>query len=275
MGYEVKRVALNFQWPLEKRWKGFMNPHPGPPSCPTCQGEGLNGATREIGESFYDHGANWRYDYRRRPDGSLITGPLDTRRTPFLIVGQTRRWCNDITQDEVDELVRKGRLHEFTHRWDRATRTWIRDRENPTAAAVNTWNASGGLGHDAVNRWILVEARARRLGVYGICLDCKGRGEQKIPRKAKKRYKTWKEKEPPAGPGWQIWETVSEGSPITPVFADPRDLIEYMADVRGQDRASTAAFLEVGWVPTMVGTDSGDVYVGMDAAVGIAGARTK
>ena len=26
-------------------------------------------------------------------------------------------------------------------------------------------------------------------------------------------------REPPIGDGWQVWETVSEGSPVTPVFA--------------------------------------------------------
>ena len=32
------------------------------------------------------------------------------------------------------------------------------------------------VGHDAINRWILVETRAKRLGVYGNCALCNGAG---------------------------------------------------------------------------------------------------
>ena len=34
MGREVKRVALDFDWPLDKRWKGYLNPHY--KECPHC-----------------------------------------------------------------------------------------------------------------------------------------------------------------------------------------------------------------------------------------------
>ena len=34
----------------------------------------------------------------------------------------------------------------------------------------------------------------------------------------------------PAGDGYQIWETVSEGSPITPVFATPEELATWCVE---------------------------------------------
>src|ERR1035437_1164735 len=34
--------------------------------------------------------------------------------------------------------------------------------------------------------------------------------------------------EVPTGEGWQVWETVSEGSPITPVFATDVELIDWL-----------------------------------------------
>jgi len=40
----------------------------------------------------------------------------------------------------------------------------------------------------------------------------------------------WKPTEPPAGPGWQLWETVTEGSPITPVFATQEGLVQHLVD---------------------------------------------
>ena len=36
--------------------------------------------------------------------------------------------------------------------------------------------------------------------------------------------------EPPEGEGWQVWETVSEGSPVTPVFATSNELVDYLAE---------------------------------------------
>jgi hypothetical protein len=71
-----------------------------------------------------------------------------------------QKWADNITQDEVDALWEEGRLR----RW----------KERPTAAEVN---ATGGNVHDAINRWILIETRAKRLGVWGKCEECAGRGE--------------------------------------------------------------------------------------------------
>lgn len=41
--------------------------------------------------------------------------------------------------------------------------------------------------------------------------------------------------EPPVGEGWQVWETVSEGSPVTPVFVTSTELVDYL--VEGGDSA--------------------------------------
>lgn len=52
----------------------------------------------------------------------------------------------------------------------------------PTPEEVNAWENSGGLfGHDCINRHILIEARAKRLGVWGCCPRCHGKGELKLP----------------------------------------------------------------------------------------------
>lgn len=53
-------------------------------------------------------------------------------------------------------------------------------KEGLTAEEVNRANSCGGMfgdfNHDAINRFILIETRAKRLGVYGHCQDCKGDG---------------------------------------------------------------------------------------------------
>ena len=49
------------------------------------------------------------------------------------------------------------------------------------------------------------------------CEECEGEGRVFIP------------VDPPTGPGYQMWETTSEGSPQTPVFETLRDLAIYCA----------------------------------------------
>ena len=44
MGREIKRVPLDFDWPLDKPWKGFVNPYREP--CPEKEtGKCFTGAT--------------------------------------------------------------------------------------------------------------------------------------------------------------------------------------------------------------------------------------
>lgn len=53
------------------------------------------------------------------------------------------------------------------------------------------------------------------------CKHCKGEG---IDPEIAEAYEAWKEYEPPTGEGWQLWETCSEGSPVSPVFATAEEL---------------------------------------------------
>lgn len=76
--------------------------------------------------------------------------------------GTGRRWSNNITQDEVDALWEHNRLQ-------------VDFKKKPTAEQVNEWSKKG-FGHDSINRWICVEQRAKRLGVWGHCPKCNGRG---------------------------------------------------------------------------------------------------
>lgn len=267
MGHRtLKRVPLDFKAPLNKVWKGYINPYSGPYTCESCNGSGVNDATRQISEDFYDHegfGTRWCYDHGFNPNGKPASLP------PWRILGESRAWCSKITQDEVQALVDNDRLTDFTHEytpgkgfipkqwstsgfWCPVCKTAVPQFSEehcvalcitcavemlllpgndkrlhvPTADEVNKWNERG-MGHDAINRWILIEARAKRLGVYGKCKKCRGKGETRLPRKLKKKYKGWKEYEPPTGTGYQLWETCSEGSPITPVFSSAEELADW------------------------------------------------
>ena len=64
---------------------------------------------------------------------------------------------------------------------------------------------------------------------------------------------------------WQVYETVSEGTPVSPPFATPDELIEYLAtrgdfwdQKRGDgpwNRAAAERFVKSGWAPSMIVTD--------------------
>lgn len=48
----VKRVPLDFDWPVDHVWHGYVNPWPGPITCPSCLGVGLNAASRKLFNTF-------------------------------------------------------------------------------------------------------------------------------------------------------------------------------------------------------------------------------
>lgn len=73
-------------------------------------------------------------------------------------------WNDKITQDELDALVDAGRI-----------------KNGETIEQVNNANRPGARGfgmmsHDAINRFILIEARCKRLGLPVHCDCCKGDG---------------------------------------------------------------------------------------------------
>lgn len=240
MGREIKRVPVDFDWPLGMQWRGYMSPYSAQ-KCKACDGSGYSAAVRQIADDFYD----------------------------FARTG--RRWVDAITQDEVQALVDEGRLRDFTHHFV-SGEGWIANDPPtvPTAEQVNAVNRQASInGHDAINRMILVEARAKRLGVWGdsgSCPLCKGDGSVWFSDEIKQRADQWYEVErydPPTGDGWQLWETTSEGSPISPAFATPEGLIDYMCQPstqggsipwnRGYDRETAERFVcGAGWAPSLV-----------------------
>jgi hypothetical protein len=110
--------------------------------CDACDQTGYNPETKKISDDFYD----------------------------FENTG--RRWCEKITQDEVDALLEAGRLRTF--------RNGSFHKDPLTAEFVNAANRSVGKGfdyfHDAINYGILIKTRATRLGVFGRCAKCDGHG---------------------------------------------------------------------------------------------------
>lgn len=230
MSRELRRVdqsQVNGH-PLGEPWPGLEMPaHLVSIPCQTCEQTGLNPASLSLEKTFYDNegcGSRWAYDYGFAPDGQAA------KKAPWRILGTTLRWCNKITQEEVNHLAAEGRLMDHTHTWSQEDGWKVReDGHIPTAQEINEAQDMSGLrSHDAINRGILVKFRASKMGVYGLCEHCHGDGELWKDEAAKAAYEEWEPEYPRQGDGWQLWETISDGSPVTPVFETAQSLIDHL-----------------------------------------------
>lgn len=217
---EAKRVPLNFDWPLNKVWDGYLSPDPRWPTCAKCGGDGIHPFAKPIEKTFY-------------------ALDVDATREQYA-------WHNKITQDEVDHLVAEGRLSTWVKddperggRWERLPRD---------ADEVNAHSLGLG-GHDAINRWKLVRYRCDRLGIPCECDECAGHGNLATDEQ-RAEADQWKPTEPPTGEGWQMWESVSEGSPISPVCATPELLAEWMT---AHDDSITSSMTYTDWLAAIGG----------------------
>lgn len=249
MGREIKRVALDFDYPINQMiWKGYHNPYRGL-KCSICDGSGSSPEIQKLNDDWY---------------GFENPG---------------KRWCNNITQDEVQALVNEGRLWDFTRipindeqkeivkkKVEEGGNTWLPFDNGyiPTAEEVNKWSREG-LGHDSINRWICVKARAKRLGITELdCNTCKGEGELWPDEKYKKLCEEFEYIEPPQGNGYQLWSTTTEGTPMSPVFEKPEDLATWLSDNNASSFGKQTADYETwlnfiikdGWCLSMVADKS-------------------
>ena len=123
--------------------------------CPICNGQGLNESTLDLYNTWYKH-----LNY------------------------QNYSWSDKLEKEEVLALAKEGRLHNFykglhvyfdkernkwkIHNYKKNKDFYVNRIKLPSPEEVNDFYRSG-MGHDSINCWICVEARAKKLGVYGKC----------------------------------------------------------------------------------------------------------
>lgn len=124
-------------------------------------------------------------------------------------------------------------------------------------------------GHDCIDQWStrrkIIEAAGLDAKVWGVCPTCKGHAIHPDDIAAQE---AWDRTDPPAGDGWQLWETISEGSPITPVFATAEELARHLAAHEGPTTYEQwLRFVKgSGWAPTFIGDQDG-IKTGVEALV--------
>jgi hypothetical protein len=295
MGREIKKVAVAFEWPMSKVWHGFINPHYEGHcrKCQACNGSGLSAEAVALKDQWYgnapfhpswtgcnpfstDHPYVAALALRNVGDTSGFMKDVVLRMEALRLANLfNSRWSHCLDADDVAALLAADRLWDFT----RTPRTpeqkaiveakvasggnsWLPESNGygPSPREVNDWSVRH-FGHDAINCYIAVSAKCKRLGFEAQCGLCHGEGDDWDSVDNKRIAEEWQQVEPPPGDGWQVWETVSEGSPVTPVFITADALIDYLVShgdawdqKRGEGgwtREQAAAFVnDAQWVPS-------------------------
>lgn len=190
MGHRIaKRVPLDFGWPLHEVWQGYLMPTElSADNCAACDGKGVTAAR------------SW----------------VTQMAALCLLLDDDRR------QQEMDRP-----MHPYFS--DTGSRAYGRPSADIAEFGEGLAGRSAGLlGHDALDTFqaadALIKAAALDPEVWGICQTCQGEGSIERYPGQREESERWEPTEPPEGEGWQLWETVSEGSPVSPVFASAEDL---------------------------------------------------
>ena len=214
MGRELKRVALDFAWPLNKVWSGYECPHQG--ECDKCDGTGSTLAARRLGDLV----------------SLLMLSAEDA------VSGKCHPYFIDAPLHNTSGKVCDASIMELT--------------------AGLAGRSPSRFGHDAIDRWSAIRKIVAAAGMpkaWGTCTACNGEG---VPPDIHALQEAWKPTEPPTGEGYQVWETVSDGSPISPVFATPDELARHMALARDGSYEQWMKFITgPGWAPSAVYDESG------------------
>lgn len=278
MSREIRRVPLEFDWPLNKTWKGFLSPaRLLADGCTRCGGHGFSDYAKHLearwyGDTDFDPAetgsepltiftpevrAQAQRHLNNAPDPHDVGEDALDRAAQRLCDFWNSAWLHHLSQDDVDALLAEDRLYQLTHTC-RKGEGWkpIKPRPTITAEQVNRWSiqAGGFDGHDSYNCSIVIQAACERAGQPLTCAHCDGQGSLERYPGQRAEAAAWEPADPPTGDGWQLWESVSEGSPISPVFTTAAGLVGWMSDpARGKDwvpESVAAEFIAGGWAPT-------------------------
>ncbi len=276
MGRELKRVPVDFAWPIGKTWWGFVLPEAlHEISCRDCDGGGYSPEAKRLHDRWYGYvpfspresGSAYLQDstpeVRAFAERNVQHSPTYYGTGEDAIIAEAQRlanlwngcWSHHLSQEDVDALIAAGRLMDFTHTWTKEGGWQPRDpAPKVTASEVNSWSILS-LGHDGINAGVVIEAACAREGLPHLCATCAGNGSVEAHPGQRQAAEAWKSQDPPTGKGWQVWETVSEGSPVTPVFETAETLVDHLVSVGTWDKAWTRQAAEgfvhgSGWAPT-------------------------
>lgn len=217
-GRRVVRVPLDFDAPVGQLWKGYVRPKEIQlPLCSFCSygpGMGTHGHSPDCHAMI---GNFWPHNF---PEGE-----------------KHRAWNSHIGQADIDHLV----WHGYFKRVVRVEASqehpngWYYEEFTPTVEEVRLANRLGRpassfhspLDLNSGAALLLAEFRCEKLGLPVVCSNCGGKGHTATPAQ-EKAHDEWVATDPPEGDGWQLWQTVSEGGPVSPVCSSAESLARWM-----------------------------------------------
>lgn len=242
MGRELKRIALDWTWPVGKVWEGYVC-NVGRP-CPAHGEDCWGGQTA----------AAWWVSALGRFIDLLGEDAADPTRRGI--------WPHPYIQDFPQAPGEGGRMHPLTPQLADFVAAFRGCRAEDMRGGLLASRAQSKPA------WRTLYRIARLPKGWGVCAVCNGHDIHPDDLAA---LEAWEPTEPPAGEGWQLWETVSEGSPITPVYPTAEALIEHMTRPSrdghawdcGYSRETAEAFVRgAGWAPSAIVT-GGQYYDGI------------
>lgn len=272
MGREIKRVSLDFDFPWNDSWAiwtGYQRPDSlqGTP-CPDCDGSGQTHFGWWLQKFSYLMGM-LADDVRDQENGKpmhpwLVEFPNGHGHWEYLVDGT---WG---IHPSVKGEARRAAQHRYVV--DRPSKDALTFFARLTDQPED--KVGGGIfssGSDI--KYAVMQKLCEVTGVDVACQTCEGQGSTEVYPGQRAEAEAWEPTEPPEGPGYQLWETVSEGSPITPVFATPEELAHWMTEHSwGSQKDKMASsfdvamrFIEAGWAPSGIASAEHGVETGVEA----------
>lgn len=307
MDRELRRVPLDFCWPLNQPYEGFINPyyrfrH----QCEACEGSGYSFHANRMHHEWYGNDVLFPFDpvaygsqlltaddpviveeISRKIDRSIelskrgqgigydndnpdfseyytSNGRISREQAIQIEIRRMLRfynsqWMHHLIQVDIDVLQEAGRFDNYP-----TIALWT-PRQYQELSISNSF-----FGNN--DEYYLIKARCAREGHEVTCSACQGDGERWESAESKKLFDEWERTCPPEGDGYQVWETVSEGSPISPVFSTVEALATHMATTKWGGDKGTPSDVWLKWINgpghsfSMVSVD-GEWMDGVTAAV--------
>lgn len=273
MSREIRRVPLDFDFPRGETWTGYLRPDTlRLPTCDDCWGNGSTAAARwleAIAMLLLMLGDDQEAEARGRDlhpylshlenrPGRHVASKAPNPHDQALLAAFNEMADAEASGDErlivtaasTVAVVRKRHRDAAQDVWPQ----WVTPRPGPDAVVLSTGLAGrppGWGGHDAIDRWSATSKIAEAAGVpegWGTCTTCNGEGTVATAEQ-RAAYDTWVGTAPPTGEGYQLWQTVSEGGPVSPVFATPDELATWIrSEAHELDGRNTPHDQLVAWI---------------------------
>ncbi len=205
----IKRVPLDFSWPIGKSWPGHTNPYTHKQiACKACDGTGSTVARLRLNDIV---------------NYLLLSGEEAAKGEVSISSQLNPNFCNIYKKVPGNEMVLLT--------------------EGLAGRPMGPMQHHDALDRRAAVRKII--SAAGLPGNWGYCPVCNGEGEVFANDEDKQASEAWVPEQPPAGEGYQLWENFVPGAPISQVFSDPEEFALYLANSQTNTQLTHENWLKV------------------------------